>query len=133
MAIILAKKLRHSGKTAARGGLSNVADGHRRVQRVPAVTGLRRIVADAVLLRLHAETAIWNLDSTSAGAAMVLERASMQLDELMRGVAIRLHILHGTTNWSSTRCARSHGSPARRCAVCAGPASSSACARTAAR
>ena len=66
----------------------------------PAVTGLRRIVADAVLLRLHAETAIWNLDATSAGVAMILERASMQLDELMRGAAIRVHILQGTTNWS---------------------------------
>jgi DNA-binding ferritin-like protein len=66
----------------------------------PAVTGLRRIVADAVLLRLHAETAIWNLDSTSAGAAMVLERASAQLDELMRSAAIRVHVLQGSTSWS---------------------------------
>ncbi len=62
--------------------------------------GLRQIVADAVMLRFHAETAIWNLDATSAGAAMVLERTSMQLDELMRGVAIRVHLLQGSTEWS---------------------------------
>lgn len=62
--------------------------------------GLRQIVADAVMLRFHAETAIWNLDGTSAGAAMVLERTSMQLDELMRGAAIRVHLLEGSTEWS---------------------------------
>jgi DNA-binding ferritin-like protein len=65
-----------------------------------AASGLRRIVADAVLLRLHCETTIWNLDATSAGAAMVLERASTQLYELMRDAAIRVHVLQGSTNWS---------------------------------
>jgi DNA-binding ferritin-like protein len=62
--------------------------------------GLRRIVADAVMLRFLAETAIWNLDATSAGAAMLLERASVHLDELMRGAAIRLHVLQGSSHWS---------------------------------
>ncbi len=66
----------------------------------PAAPALRRIVADAVMLRLHSETAIWNLDATSAGAAMVLERAGRELDELMRGGAIRVHVLRGSTNWS---------------------------------
>jgi DNA-binding ferritin-like protein len=63
-------------------------------------SGLRRIVADAVMLRFLAETAIWNLDATSAGAAMLLERASVHLDELMRGAAIRLHVLQGSSHWS---------------------------------
>lgn len=62
--------------------------------------GLRRIVADAVMLRFLAETAIWNLDATSAGAAMLLERASVHLDELMRGAAIRVHVLQGSSHWS---------------------------------
>jgi DNA-binding ferritin-like protein len=66
----------------------------------PAAAGLQRIVADAVMLRFQCETAIWNLDGTSAGAAMVLDRASAQLDELMRTAAIRVHVLRGSTNWS---------------------------------
>ena len=66
----------------------------------PATLGLRRIVADAVMLRFRVETAIWNLDATSAGAAMMLERASTHLDELTRGAAIRVHVLQGSTNWS---------------------------------
>jgi DNA-binding ferritin-like protein len=63
-------------------------------------SGLRRIVADAVMLRFLAETAIWNLDATSAGAAMLLERASVHLDELMRAAAIRVHVLQGPSHWS---------------------------------
>ncbi len=52
------------------------------------------------MLRFLAETAIWNLDGTSAGAAMLLERASVHLDELMRGAAIRVHVLQGSSHWS---------------------------------
>lgn len=66
----------------------------------PVAPGLCRLVADAVMLRLHCETAIWNLDATSAGAAMVLERAGRELDELLRGAAIRVHVLRGFTNFS---------------------------------
>jgi DNA-binding ferritin-like protein len=61
---------------------------------------LRRIVADAVMLRFQTEKTIWNLDATSAGAAIALERVGMQLDALMRDVAIRMHVLQGSTEWS---------------------------------